>query len=310
MVTRLKDLKKEKTVNKKIKSSAKDKIFYAIVAVIIFFLLVIVLYPIIYVISASVSSSTAVTEGKIWIFPVEFTTEAYKAVFRYRDIWIGYRNTILYTFFGTIVNVAMAMICAYPMARKDLPGRNIFSFFFAFTMMFSGGMIPNYILVKNLGLLNNPLAMILPGAMSVYNMIIARNFIQNSIPNELLEAAKIDGCSDVRYFFNIVLPLSKSIMAVLTLWHAVGHWNSYFSAFLYLTDKKLYPLQIFLKEILVQSNIDSDVVATVSDAVAMQNFKQLLKYAVIVVSTVPLFAFYPILQKHFVKGVTVGSVKG
>ena len=287
-----------------------DKIFYSVIAVVIFLLTIMVLYPILYVISASFSSSAAVTEGRVWIWPVEPTLEAYKAVFKYKDIWLGYKNTILYTVFGTIVNVAMAMICAYPMARKDLWGRDVLSFFFAFTMLFGGGMIPNYILMKNLGLLNNPLVMIIPGAMSVYNMIVARNFIQNNIPGELLESAKIDGCSDFQFFFRMVLPLSKAIIAVLTLWHAVGHWNSYFSAFLYFTEKELYPLQIFLKEILVQSNVNSEVVGDVADALAMQNLKQLLKYAIIVVSTVPLFTFYPFVQKHFVKGVTIGSVKG
>lgn len=287
-----------------------DKIFYSVIAVVIFLLTILVLYPILYVISASFSSSAAVTEGRVWVWPVEPTLEAYKAVFKYQDIWLGYKNTIIYTVFGTIVNVAMAMICAYPMARPDLWGKNVLSFFFAFTMLFGGGMIPSYILMKNLGLLNNPLVMIIPGAMSVYNMIVARNFIQNNIPGELLESAKIDGCNDFQFFFRMVLPLSKAIIAVLTLWHAVGHWNSYFSAFLYFTEKELYPLQIFLKEILVQSNVNTEVVGDVADALAMQNLKQLLKYAVIVVSTVPLFTFYPFVQKHFVKGVTIGSVKG
>lgn len=301
---------KDSSNTNKIRSGKSDRVFYAVVAVILVFLCLIVLYPIIYVVAASFSSSAAVTEGKVWVYPVDFTVEAYKAVFRYKDIWIGYKNTILYTLFGTCLNVMMAMVCAYPMSRKDLPGKNIFSFFFAFTMLFNGGMIPNYLLVKDLGMLNSPLAVIIPGAMSVYNMIVAKNFIQTNIPLELLEAAKIDGCSDVRFFFSIVLPLSKAIMAVLALWHAVGHWNSYFSAFLYITDKNLYPLQVFLKEILVQSNIDTEIIGNVADAIAMQNLKQLLKYAIIVVSTVPLFSFYPFFQKYFVKGVTVGSVKG
>ena len=300
---------KTKTVHRQ-KMNISDKIFYAVIAVVITILTVLVLYPILYIISASFSSSAAVMEGRVWIWPVDISLEAYKAVFKYSDIWLGYKNTIIYTVFGTIVNVAMAMICAYPMARRDLWGKDALSFFFAFTMLFGGGMIPNYILIKNLGLLNNPLAMIIPGAMSVYNMIVARNFIQNNIPGELLESAKIDGCSDFQFFFKMVLPLSKAIIAVLTLWHAVGHWNSYFSAFLYFTEKDLYPLQIFLREILVQSAVSTEAVSDVADALQMQNLKQLLKYAVIVVSTVPLFSFYPFVQKHFVKGVTIGSVKG
>ena len=290
--------------------SNSDKIFYAVIGVVMFILTISVLYPIVYIISASFSSSAAVTEGRVWLWPVDFTLEAYKAVFAYEDLWLGYRNTIFYVVVGTIMNVAVELICAYPLARKDLWGKSAISFLFTFTMLFGGGMIPNYILVKNLGMLNTPWALLIPGLMSVYNVIVARTFIQNNIPEELLEASQIDGCNDFQFFFKMVLPLSKAIIAVLTLWHAVGHWNSYFSAFLYITDEKLYPLQVFLKEILVQSNMNTEVVGDVADALQMQNLKQLLKYAIIVVSTVPLFAFYPFVQKHFVKGVTIGSVKG
>lgn len=290
--------------------SGNDAVFYSIIGVVIFILTVIVLYPIIYIVSASFSSSVAVAEGAVWLWPVNFSLEAYKAVLDYKDIWLGYRNTIFYVVVGTLLNVAMAMICAYPLARKNLWGRNVISFVFSFTMWFGGGMIPGYLLIKSLGMLDTPWALIIPGAMSVYNMIVARSFIQNNVPEELLEASQIDGCTDFQFFFRIVLPLSKAIIAVLTLWHAVGHWNSYFSAFLYITDKELYPLQIFLKEILVQSDVNSEVVVDASEAVQMANLKNLLKYAVIVVSTVPLFTFYPFVQKHFVKGVTIGSVKG
>lgn len=290
--------------------SSSDKVFYAVIGIVMVFLTLIVLYPIVYIVSASFSSSTAVAAGEVWLWPVDFSIEAYKAVFNYSDLWIGYRNTIFYVIVGTIMNVAVEMICAYPLARKDLWGRSVISFLFTFTMLFGGGMIPNYLLVKSLGMLNTPWALLIPGLMSVYNVIVARTFIQNNIPEELLEASQIDGCNDIQFFFKMVLPLSKAIIAVLTLWHAVGHWNAYFSAFLYITNEKLYPLQIFLKEILVQSNVNSEVVSDVADALQMQNLKQLLKYAIIVVSTVPLFAFYPFVQKHFVKGVTIGSVKG
>lgn len=300
---------KIKALRKK-RMSSSDKVFYTVIGIIMFILTIIVLYPIIYIISASFSSSAAVTEGRVWLWPVDFSLEAYKAVFEYKDLWLGYRNTIFYVVIGTIMNVAVELVCAYPLARKDLWGRGVISFLFTFTMLFGGGMIPNYILVKNLGMLNTPWALLIPGLMSVYNVIVARTFIQNNIPDELLEASQIDGCNDFQFFFKMVLPLSKAIIAVLTLWHAVGHWNSYFSAFLYLTDENLYPLQVFLKEILVQSNVNTEVVGDVADALQMQNLKQLLKYAVIVVSTVPLFAFYPFVQKHFVKGVTIGSVKG
>ena len=302
-----------KSINKRIhkrKINLNDRIFNVVVAFLVIFLTIAVLYPIVFIISASFSSSTAVAQGRVWILPVEISLKAYEAVFDYRDLWLGYRNTIFYVIAGTVLNVAMTLICAYPMARKNLWGRKTFSFFLTFTMLFSGGMIPSYILVKNLGMVDTVWAMLLPSAMSVYNMIVARTYIESNIPIELLESSKIDGCNDIQFFFRMVLPLSKAIIAVLALWYAVGHWNSYFSAFLYLTDKNLYPLQIFLKEILVQSQIDTEVISDVAEALEMQNLKLLLKYAIIVVSTVPLFAFYPFVQKHFVKGVTIGSVKG
>lgn len=295
---------------KRIKACWQDNVFNAFTYVVVAILTLLVLYPIIYVVSASFSNSNAVAQGSVWLWPVDFTLDAYKAVLEYKDLWLGYRNTIFYTVVGTVINIAITMLCAYPMARKDLKGRNALSMYFTFTMLFSGGMIPNYLLVKTLGMTNTVWAMLIPGAMSVYNMIVARTFIQSNIPDELLEAAKIDGCDDFKFMYQVVLPLSKAIIAVLALWYAVGHWNSYFNAFLYITDNELYPLQIFLKEILVQSQINSEAISNAADAVEMQNMKLLLKYAVIVVSTVPLFAFYPLAQKHFVKGVMIGSVKG
>ena len=276
---------------------------YATVAV----LTLIVLYPIIYILSASVSNSNMVVQGKVWLFPVKFTWQAYEIVFKKAEIWVGYRNTVVYTFLGTMINLAMTLMCAYPLARKNLRGRGIIMFICSFTMMFSGGMIPNYILVRELGIMNTTWAMVLPGAMSVYNMIVCRTFIESNIPGEMLEAAQIDGCSDTQFFFSMVLPLSKSIIAVLALWYGVAHWNSYMNAFLYLRESARYPLQIFLKEILIQSHhlgsedIDVDNLNTIAETI---------KYAVIVVASVPLFCVYPFVQKHFQKGVMVGSVKG
>ena len=276
---------------------------YATVAV----LTLIVLYPIIYILSASVSNSNMVVQGKVWLFPVKFTWQAYEIVFNKAEIWVGYRNTVVYTFLGTMINLAMTLMCAYPLARKNLRGRGIIMFICSFTMMFSGGMIPNYILVRELGIMNTTWAMVLPGAMSVYNMIVCRTFIESNIPGEMLEAAQIDGCSDTQFFFSMVLPLSKSIIAVLALWYGVAHWNSYMNAFLYLRESSRYPLQIFLKEILIQSqhlgseDIDVDNLNTIAETI---------KYAVIVVASVPLFCVYPFVQKHFQKGVMVGSVKG
>lgn len=287
----------------------KDSSFYIICYAIIILLTLAVLYPIIYVISASFSSAEALAKGEVWLLPVDLSLDGYKAVLRYRNIWIGYRNTIFYTAAGTTINVIITMFCAYPLARKNLRGRGFIMFLFTFTMLFSGGMIPSYILMKKLNLLNTVWVMLLPGAMSVYNMIVARTFIQGNISDELLEAARIDGCNDIQFFYKILLPLSKSIIAVLALWYAVGHWNAYFNAFLYLTDKNLYPLQIFLKDILVQSQMDASMVES-GEAAQVQNTYLVLKYAMIVVSTAPLFSFYPFVQKYFVKGVMVGSVKG
>ena len=285
-----------------------DRRFYSVCYLLIGVLTIIVLYPIVYVTATSFSSPAAVARGEVWLWPVDFSLEGYKAVLQYKDVWIGYRNTIFYTLLGTLMNISLTLACAYPLSRKQLHGRVPIMFLFTFTMLFGGGMIPNYILIQNLKIMNTIWAMLLPGCMSVYNMIVARTFIQQNIPNELLEASKMDGCSDARFFFQVVLPLSKAIIAVLALWYAVGHWNAYFNAFLYLSDKELFPLQLFLKSVLVQNEF-----ATMIDpelAEQMTEMRNLIKYALIVVSTAPLFAFYPFVQKYFVKGVMIGSVKG
>lgn len=291
-----------------LRSCRQDRVYYALCYTFISVLTLSVLYPIVYIISASFSSGAAIAAGRVWLFPVEFSLRGYQAVLKYDNVWIGYRNTIFYAVVGTMVNVAMTLICAYPLSRKNLRGRKWISLLFTFTMIFSGGMIPGYMLVKQLNMVNTVWAMLIPGAMSIYNMIVTRTFLQTTISDYLLEAAKIDGCSDFRFFFLIVLPLSKAVIAVIALFYAVGHWNAYFNAFLYLTDKNLYPLQIFLKDILVQNQFSADLVDP--EIVAeMQNMQAILKYSMIIVSTVPLFCFYPFTQRHFVKGVMIGSVK-
>ena len=286
----------------------KDQGFYFFCYALVVVLTLVVLYPIIFIISASLSNSDTVVQGKVWLWPVDFTLQAYKIIINRSEIWNGYLNTIIYTVCGTLLNVALTLVCAYPMARKNLRGRSAIMFFFSFTMMFSGGMIPNYILVKNLGIMNTRWAIILPGAMSVYNMIVCRTFIESNIPDEMLEAAQIDGCSNTQFFFQMVLPLSKAIIAVLALWYGVAHWNAYMNAFLYLRDQDLYPLQIFLKEILVQSEMlgGEDIVDTEN----VTTIYVTLKYCIIVVSSAPLMCVYPFVQKHFQKGVMLGSVKG
>ena len=292
-----------------IRDTLGDRLFYAGCYLITALFMLAVLYPLVYILSASFSSAEAITSGRMWLYPVDFSLVGYKYILKYDAIWLGYRNTLLYTFAGTLINVAMTMTCAYGLSRRGMRGRRFFTMLFTFTMIFSGGMIPNYLLMKDLRLLNTVWCMLLPGAISAYNLIVAKTFIENSIPGDLLEAARIDGCSDVRFFFSIVLPLSKAILAVLLLMYAAAHWNAYFNAFLYLTDKKLYPLQIFLRQILVQSNMSADMLDPEAMA-QMQTLQQILKYAVIVVSTAPMLCLYPFVQKYFRQGVMIGSIKG
>ena len=292
-----------------IRDTLGDKLFYAGCYLITALFMLAVLYPLVYILSASFSSAEAITSGRMWLYPVDFSLMGYKYILKYDAIWLGYRNTLFYTFAGTLINVAMTMTCAYGLSRRGMRGRRFFTMLFTFTMIFSGGMIPNYLLMKNLKILNTVWCMLLPGAISAYNLIVAKTFIENSIPGDLLEAARIDGCSDVRFFFSIVLPLSKAILAVLLLMYAAAHWNAYFNAFLYLTDKKLYPLQIFLRQILVQSNMSADMLDPEAMA-QMQTLQQILKYAVIVVSTAPMLCLYPFVQKYFRQGVMIGSIKG
>ena len=290
--------------------SSGDRRFYTIVHIILIFLTMIVLYPLLYILASSFSSASAVSQGKVIIWPVDFSLAGYKRVFEYERVWVGYRNTIFYTIVGTAVNVAMTLICAYPLARKGLPHKGLFSFLFTFTMMFGGGLIPTYLVVRSLGMVNTIWAMIIPGALSVYQMIIVRTFIMNTIPDELLESAKLDGCDDFRFFFQFVLPLSMAVIAVIALQYAVGHWNNYFTAMIYLNNDRLYPLQVFLREILIMSQMDASDFVDEETAVAIQGMADLIKYSLIVVSTVPILCAYPFLQKYFVKGVMIGSLKG
>ena len=294
---------------KKVKLPLADKIYYTAIYIILAILLLVILYPVIYIISSSFSSPLAVATGKVVLWPVDLSVEGYIEVFKNPDVWLGYRNTILYTVGGTIVNVVMTLMCAYPLARKTMPFKGTLTFLFTFTMLFGGGMIPTYIVMKHLGLINNPLIMILPGAIGVSNLIISRTYMQSSIPGDLLEAAQIDGCSDIKYFFSCVLPLATSNIAVITLYYAVGHWNAYFNAFIYLTSREYFPLQVFLREVLLLSQVDLEQ-SMEEGSTQVYGLSDVLKYALIVVATVPILALYPFVQKFFVKGVMVGSLKG
>lgn len=288
-----------------------DKIYYGIVNFFLFLFFMAILLPLLNVVASSFSDAKTVNQGKVLFWPVNFTIEGYKAVFQYKGIWRSYVNTFLYTISGTAINLAMTLMCAYPLARKDLPFKGPVVALFMFTMLFGGGTIPNYILVRNLHMMNTIWAMIIPGAISVYNMIIARTFIQN-IPSDLEEAAKIDGCSDIRYFFSIVLPLSKTVISVLGLYYAVAHWNDYFTAFLYLNDNDKMPLQITLRAILINNQFSGDAAASVNEETLLNNqaLQDLLKYSLIIVSSVPVLIIYPFVKKYFLKGVMLGAVKG
>jgi len=271
---------------------------------------VIVLYPLVYVVSASFSGMSAVVSGRVWLWIVDFTLEAYEYVFKSQNIMMGYRNSIIYTAVGTVFNVMITILAAYPLSRKDLKGRAAFTGFFAFTMLFSGGMIATYVVVSTVRLMDNMWALILPGSMSVWNMIIMRTYFQSSIPDELYESASLDGCSDGRFLITIVLPLSKTILAVIAMFYAVGHWNSYFSPMLYLRDMKKYPLQLVLREILILGQMESDMIRAMDAERFRQGLWQVLKYAVIVVSSVPMLIVYVCIQKYFIKGVMIGAIKG
>lgn len=295
---------------KRVRNSRGDNVFYAVCYTITFLLMLLVLYPLIYVFSCSFSSGEAVSTGKVFLWPVDFTLEGYRRVLSYNGIWRSYANTIFYTVYGTLLHVSMVMLCAYPMARRNLPHKKLFTVFFSIPMLFGGGLIPSYLLMRNLNLLNTVWAILLSGAFSTYNMLIARTFIQNSIPESLLEATQVDGCDDIRFFFQFTLPLSKAVIAVVALQVAITIWNSYFNAFLYLSDEKLMPLQILLRKILIQSQISSSDMMDPDDAAMLQGMADLIKYSMIVFATVPILCIYPFVQKYFVQGVMIGSLKG
>lgn len=286
---------------------------YAVLALI----LVCTLYPLLFVISASFSDPQSVSTGQLILWPIEPSLDGYKYILQYSEIWTGYANTIFYTFFGTALNLAFTLPCAYALSRKDMPDRGVIMTLFIITMYFSGGMIPAYLNVRSLGLLNSRWAILLVGLVSTYNLIVARSFFANTVPWELHEASFLDGASDFRTFMQIVLPLSMPIIVVMTLYYGVAHWNGYFNAMIYLRKRSMFPLQLFLREILTLSQFQSEMVAeggyTAEEMAAMvkqADIANMIKYCVIVVATAPMMALYPFLQKFFVKGVMIGAVKG
>ncbi|MGI6538129.1 MAG: carbohydrate ABC transporter permease [Caldicoprobacterales bacterium] len=266
------------------------------------------LYPFIYIISMSISDADAVLAQEVWLLPKGFSLGSYNLVFENSEIWVSYGNTIWYTVVGTTINVVLTLMGAYALSRKEFFARNGIMIYIAITMFFNGGLIPTFLLVNNLGLYNSRWAMVLPGAVSAWNLIIARTFFQTSIPDSLPESAKLDGCSDISIFLKIVLPLSTPIIAVLIVFYAVGHWNAWFSALLYLGDSTLHPLQLFLRKILLMNS--PDLLEGMEDAFERVAYAIQLKYASIVVATLPIICVYPFVQKYFVKGVMLGAIKG
>lgn len=293
-----------------IRESRVDAIFMLINNAVLILIFLAVFYPLVYVFSASFSDPNAVASGQVWLWPVKFTTKAYVRIFEYSRIWSGYANSIFYATVGTFVNVVMTVLAAYPLSRKDLYGKNLILGLFVFSMMFSGGLIPFYITVNQLGLYNSRWALIIPQALSVWNMIIAITYFRSSLPQELLEAAQLDGCSDIQYLWRIVLPLSAPIVAVLSLFYAVGHWNQFFTALIFLANKDLFPLQLILRDILVANTIDVSLLEDAKTMAAKAGLRDLLKFALIVVASGPVLLIYPFVQRYFVKGLMIGAIKG
>lgn len=292
-----------------IRVSKGDAVFDIFNTGLLILFLLVAAYPLYFVVIASVSAPEFVSRGEIILFPKGFSLGSYQLVFQDNRVLTGYRNTILYTLFGTFLSVAITVGAAFALSRKELIGRKFFMGLFLLTMYFKGGLIPTYLVVKSLNLINNPLVLILVGALNVFNLIICRSFFDNNIPCELWEASCIDGCSLWGFFWRIALPISKTIIAIMVLYYAVSNWNEYFGAMLYLSKKEYFPLQLFLREILIQNqNLATDIDPSMLNV--LQERAEAIKYAVIVVASAPVLALYPFVQKYFVKGVTVGSIKG
>ena len=302
----------EKTAGVKPRKVTQDIVFNAIVVLILLFLIVIMAYPIYFVLVASFSDPTYVNNGEMLLYPKGFTLLGYEKVFEESRVWIGYGNTLLYTVLGTALGVFFTMMAGFSLSRRELPFRNVIMGYFVFTMYFSGGLIPYYMVIKSMNLTNTRFLMVIISSIAVYNIIITRSFMLSNVAEELRDAARIDGCGDGRFFFQIVMPLSKAIAAVLVLYLAVTYWNSYFNPMIFLTDRSKYPLALYLREILltVSTNAQASVTSDASAAAMLQKMSQVIKYGIIVVSTLPIICVYPFLHKYFVKGVMIGSVKG
>ncbi|EOT44009.1 MULTISPECIES: carbohydrate ABC transporter permease [Enterococcus] len=293
-------------------STKSDKVFDVVNVVIITLLTLILLYPIVFVVNASFSNPNKIYEVPLLLWPRGFNVNGYTEILKNKDILVGFKNAVIYTGLGTLVSVLVTTLGAYPLSRKDLRGRSMLTLFFTITMFFGGGLIPTYLVNQRLGIINTLWVMILPGAVGVYNMILMRTYFQQNIPSELVESAYMDGANDLQLLYKIVLPLSTPIIVVIAMFNGVGRWNSYFDAMIYLRDRARFPLQLILREILIQGQFGDDVNQTLvgSAQAELMMLKLTLKYSVVIVSTLPVLLFYPIVAKYFEKGILVGAIKG
>lgn len=294
--------------SKQIQQSKQDQIFSVVNGIILAILVLLTVYPVYYVLIASLSDPLAILQGRVWLLPVDFNLNSYRRVLMNDEIMTGYRNSIIYTVLGTAVNLTMTTLAAYPLSRK-LRGRTAITLFIIFTMFFAGGIVPTFIIYQNLGLYDNIWVMILPGAISVTNMIIMRTYFQYSIPDELYDAAYIDGAGNMQTLLRIVIPLSLPIYAVMMMYYGIGHWNKYFTPMIYMRDRAKFPLQLIMREILIKDEM-SEMLESTDTVVDQILLSEGLKYAVIVAASLPVLILYPFLQKYFAKGVMIGAVKG
>ena len=293
-----------------IREARPDQIFNTVIFVIMILIVIAIAYPLYFVIIASISSPNAVNSGQVLLWPADLTVNGYKKILEYEPLWTGYANSLFYTVVGTIINLVFTIPAGYALSRPKLRGRRPIILLFAITMFFGGGMIPTYLVIKKLGMINTVWAMLLPGACSVYNIIVTKTFMESSISHELIDASRIDGCDDFQTFFSVVLPLSMPIIAVMTLFYAIGHWNSYFDALLYLSDADKYPLQMVLRELLLQNQVSSGMTSGGMASIAERaQLAEQMKYGIIIVATLPMMVMFPFVIKHFKKGVMVGSIK-
>ncbi|WP_214628085.1 carbohydrate ABC transporter permease [Paenibacillus agaridevorans] len=291
------------------RKTVSDRMFDVFNVALFIFIILLVMYPLYFILIASVSDPSATNSGRVWLWPVDFNWKGYEIIFAERVIWLGYKNSLIYAALGAAISTVITISGGYALSRKDLVGRVHLMMFILFTSFFQGGLIPSYILVKSLGMLDTIWAMVIPGAVSAFLLIIARTFFQQSIPDELLEASMVDGCNNTRFFFQIAVPLALPIIAVVVLFNAVGQWNTYFKAMIYISNEDLQPLQIILRRILVR-NQNSEMLGNITSAQGMAEYAELIKYGVIIVASVPMLVLYPFLQRYFVKGMMIGSVKG